>query len=268
MAKESEKQAQLTSRQRLAERYKGANPELNVDDDEALGGAILGDLEAYDADKAKMERFNNAMMNNDIAPEMFAGMISGKNADGSDFDLTEYIFDNHLDFFLDYLEDSETAKAKLKEGQKKRKEAKAAEAKKAEEDEALKKEVEAKVKAEDAELDAAITEAGYKPEQVKELIDWIYDAKNGLITRAANYQLTKDDFLKLFKIKDFDVRMADAEQKGYKRGKNEKIDMLKRQQKNRDNMPSDLGGGNGVTPKDNEQKEDPYLASLNKMKNY
>lgn len=267
MAKTDEKQAQPTSRQRLAERYKGANPELNVDDDEALGGAILGDLDAYDADKAKMERFNQAMMGNDIAPEMIAGMMSGKNADGSDFDLTEYIFDNHLDFFLDYLEDSETAKQKLKEGQKKRKEAKEAEAKQAEKDEALKKEVEAKVAAEDAELDAAIAEAGYKDEQVKDLIDWIYDTKNGLIVRAANYQLKKDDFLKLFRIKDYDVRMADAEQKGYKRGKNEKIDMLKRQQKQRDNMPSDLGGG-AVTPAGNEQKEDPYLASLNKMKNY
>ena len=60
MAKKEENNPQLTSRQRLAERYKGANPELNVDDDEALGGAILGDLDAYDQSKAKIDRFNEA----------------------------------------------------------------------------------------------------------------------------------------------------------------------------------------------------------------
>lgn len=267
MAKESEQQAQLTSRQRLAERYKSANPELNVDDDEALGGAILGDLEAYDSDKAKMDRFKQTMLDNDYAPEMMAGMMSGKNADGSDFDLSEYIIDNHLDFFLDYIENKDTAKEKLKKRQQERKDAKDAEAKQAEKDEALKKEVEAKVAAEDAELDAAIQEAGYKPEQVKDLIDWIYDKENGIINRAANFQLTKDDFLRLFKIKDYDVRMADAEQKGYKKGKNEKIDMMKRQQQQRDNMPPDLGGG-GATPSVSEEKKDPYMSRLEKMKRY
>ncbi len=267
MAKENGQQSQLTSRQRLAERYRGANPELNVDDDEALGGAILGDLENYDADRAKMERFNQAMMDNDLAPEMFAGMLSGKNADGSDFDLTEYIFDNHLDFFLDYLEDSATAKDKLKARQQKRKEDKEAEKQQAANDEALLAEVKLKVAAEDAELDAAIAESGYKPEQVKGLIDWIYDKENGLIERAQNFALTKEDFLRLFQIKDYDVRMADAEQKGYKRGKNEKIDMLKRQQKKRDDMPSDLGGG-GSTPAVEEKGKDPYLSRLDRMKNF
>lgn len=267
MAKDNEKQAQLTSRQRLAERYKGANPELNVDDDEALGGAILGDLEAYDADKAKMERFNQAMQSNDLAPEMMAGMMSGKNADGSDFDLTEYIFDNHLGFFLDYMENSETAKEKLKAGQAKRKQAKIDAENAAKAEELAKAALKDKIDAEDAELDAAIAESGYKPEQVKDLIDWIYDMENGLINRAANLQLKKDDFLKLFQIKDFDVRMADAEQKGYKRGKNEKIDMMKRQQKKREDMPADLGGGGG-TPSVEGEKKDPYLEQLNRMKRF
>lgn len=268
MAKETPKETQLTSRQRLAERYKGANPELNVDDDEALGGAILGDLEAYDADKARMERFNKDMLQYDFAPEMLAGMMSGKNEDGSDFDLADYLFENHLDFFLDYMEDNATAKEKLKARQKQRKDEKDAAAKAAEQEEALKAEMKSKVEAEDAELDAAITEAGYKPEQVKDLIDWIYDKQNGIINRAANFQLKKDDFLRLFQIKDYDVRMADAEQRGYKKGKNEKIDMMKRKQKNRDNMPSDLAGGSTTPSLGEEKKQDPYLSQLEAMKKF
>lgn len=267
MTKENEKQAQPTARQRLAERYRSANPELNVDDDEALGGAILGDLDAYDADRGKMERFNKAMMENDLAPEMMAGMMSGKNVDGSDFNLTDYILDNHLDFFLDYIEDSATAKEKLKARQQQRKADKEAAEKTAADEEAARQAARAKIDAEDAELDAAIAEAGYKAEQVKDLIDWIYDKENGLINRAANFELKKDDFLRLFQIKDYDVRMADAEQKGYKRGRNEKIDMLKRQRKQREDMPSDLSGG-GSTPDLSEGKTDPYLSRLDRMKNF
>ena len=266
MAKDNENQTPLTSRQRLAERYRGANPELNVDDDEALGGAILDDLEAYDADKKKMELFNRQMQENDLVPEMMAGMMSGKNADGSDFNLTEYLFDNHLDFFLDWIEDHESAKQKLKDRQAQRKQAKQDAEEAAKKEEALKAEMQAKIDAEEAELDAAIAEAGYKEEQVKDLIDWIYDKESGLINRAANFELKKDDFLRLFQIKDYDVRMADAEQKGYKRGKNEKIDAMKRQQKKRDSMPSDLGGG-GVTPAAGEAK-DPYLSQLDRMKDF
>ena len=265
MAKKEENQ--LTSRQRLAERYKGANPELNVDDDEALGGAILGDLDAYDQQKAKMDRFNEAMQGNDLAPEMLAGMMSGKNEDGSDFDLAAYLFDKHLDFFVDYMEDNKTAMDKLKARQAERKAAKEEEKKAATDAEAIKAAMQSKVDAEDAELDAAVAEAGYKADQVKDLIDWIYDKDKGLIQRAQNFELKKDDFLRLFQLKDYDVRMADAEQKGYKRGKNEKIDMLKRQQKKREDMPSDLGGG-AATPVLNEDKRDPYLDKLDKMKNF
>ena len=122
--------------------------------------------------------------------------------------------------------------------------------------------------AEDAELDAAVAEMGYKPEQVADLIDWIYNKENGLIKRALNYQLLKDDFLRLFKIKDYDVRLAEAEDKGYKRGKNEKIDMYRHSQRQRDNMPADLTSGGGEAPKAPETEENSTLKALRKMKKY
>jgi len=252
---------ELTSRQRLAERYKGKNPDLNVDDDEALGSAILGDLDAYDKSEEQRRRLNETIQNSDIAPEMMAGIMSGKKADGSPFDLDEYLLDEHLDYLLDYMENNETAKAKRDARKQERKDA-------AKQEEELKAKVAEMTAAEDAELDAAITEAGYKPEQVKDLIDWIYDLKNGFITRAANFDLKKDDFLKLFKIKDYDVRMAEAEDKGYKRGRNEKIDMFKRGQKRREDMPADLDGGGGGAPAGEQPKEDPTIASLRRMKKY
>lgn len=262
MAKENGEKAaeQITSRQRLNERYKGRNPELNVDDDEALGAAILGDLDEYDQNRERMDRFNKTVQESDIAPEMMAGILSGKNADGSDFNLEEYLLDNHIDYLLDYIEDNATAKEKMNRRREEREAAKKAD----EEFSAKKQQL---IDAEDAELDAAASEMGYKPEQVKDLVEWIYDKEKGLIVRAARYELTKDDFLKLFRIKDYDVRMAEAEKNGYKRGKNEKIDMYKRDQSRRNEMPADLGGG-AQPAEAPAEKKDPYLSRLERMKKY
>ena len=68
----------------------------------------------------------------------------------------------------------------------------------------------------------------------------------------------------MFQIKDLDQRIAAAEDKGYKRGRNEKIDMFRRGQQTRDNMPADLGSGGGKMPE--AESEDKTVAALKKMK--
>ena len=257
MANTGENQeTKLTSRQRLNERYKGRNPELNVDDDEVLGEAILSDLDAYDQDAEKMRRFNETVNNSNIAPEMMAGVLSGKNPDGSDFDLEDYLLEKHLDYFLDVLENRDTAKSKADARRKVRQQEADLESQAAE-----------LAKAEDAEFEAAVKESGYKPEQARELFDWIYGEKgkeNGFIHRAARFELKKPDFLRMFQIKDLDQKIAAAEDKGYKRGRNEKIDMFRRGQQTRDNMPADLGSGGGKMP--DAEPEDKTVAALKKMK--
>lgn len=249
-----------TNRELMGERYKARNPEFNVDDDEAMYGEALAELGKSDEAEASRKRLNETIANNKIAPDLLNGIISGKNADGSDFDLADYLLGEHIDYLIDYLEDSESAKEKFNARKKER-----ADQKKADEEFAA--QVEAKTAAEDAELDAAIKEAGYKPDQVKDLIDWIYDLENGFITRAKNFDLKKEDFIRLFHIKDWDLKMKEADDAGYKRGKNEKIDMFKRKQKERQEMPADVGGGGGA-PAAAEEQEDPYLKQLDKMKNF
>ena len=262
MAKENDAQERLTSRQRLNERYRSRNPELNVDDDEALGGAILSDLDAYDQDRERMDRFNKTVQDSEIAPELMAGLMSGKNPDGTDFSLEDYILDGHIDYILDYIDNKDTAKEKLA----KRREERKKEAEEAADSEKLSEAAMAALQAEDAELDAALQESGYKAEQVKDLIDWLYNPETGVAKRIANYELKKDDFLRLLQIKDFDTRMKDAEEKGYKRGRNEKIDMFARQQKKRDEMPSDIDGGGKQDIRTVD--ENPTVSALKKMSKY
>ncbi len=246
-----------SNRQLMGERYKSKNPDFNIDDDEAMFGEALSELAAGDEAQAQRKRLNETIANNDIAPELLNGIISGKTADGGDFDLRDYLLNEHIDYLLDYVEDSDKAKEKWNARKEERKTQAEAEAK-------LKAEAEAKLKAEDEELDAAIAESGYKPEQVKDLIDWIYDGEKGFIKRAQNFDLKKEDFLRLFKIKDWDIKMSEAEDKGYKRGRNERIDMFRRNQERRKSMPADIEGGGGASP---VEKEDPYIERLKKMKN-
>lgn len=256
----AEEEKVMASRQRLNERYKGRNPELDVDDDEALGAAILGDLDAYDESEKRRQQFNETVQNSQVAPEMMAGLFSGLNPDGTPFDLDEYLLEKHLDYFLDMIENKDTAKDRAAARREARKKEAEFEAKAAE-----------LAAAEDAEMTAAMEQAGYKPEQAMELVKWIYgeDGKeDGLIYRALHHGLKKDDFLKMFQIKDFDQQLAAAEDKGYKRGRNEKIDMFKRGQQKRDNMPADMDGGGGVAPQGAQKPEDPTIKALNKMKRY
>ncbi len=261
MAEEKKTPAQegkKTNRQLMGERYQMRNPEFNIDDDEAMYGEALAELGRADEAEAARKRLNEAIAGSEIAPELINGMLSGKNADGSDFDLEDFITEQHIDYFLDYMENKETARAKRDA----RKQARKQEAE-------FKAKADELIKAEDAELDAAAVEMGYKPEQIRELIEWLYgkegEQDKSFIARAARYELKKDDFLKLFKIKDYDLQMTEAEDRGYKRGKNEKIDMFKRDQKRRKDMPADAGSGGG-TPASGGESKDPYLARLEHMK--
>lgn len=247
-----------TGRERLAARFSKINPDFNQDDDEAIYGAAADQLDKDDEAAAQRKRFNDIISMSDIAPEMMAGLLSGKNADGTPFDLEDYLFTKHMDFFNDYLEDKEGAKEKLAARKAQRQKEK-------EDDEKFKAGLDDRIKKEDAELDKALKESGYKESQVKDLIDWIYDADNGFVARASRFELKKDDFIRLFHIKDWDVKMKESEDRGYKRGKNERIDMFAHKQERRRNLPPDQGGGGGK-PKSGD-KEDPTLAALDRMGN-
>jgi hypothetical protein len=250
--------ARLSNKQKFVSRFKKLKPDLKDDDEEGLYGVANEALDKYDNDEAQRSRLNKIISSSKIAPELLQGMLSGKNADGTDFDLEDYLLNKNADYFLDYIEDHEGAKKKLKDRKAQREREMAEEAE-------FKKNEGAKLKKEDSELDAAISAMGYKEDQVKDLIDWIYDPKKGLIARAGTFDLTKDDFIRLFKLKDYDVQIAQAESKGYKRGKNEKIDMFSHKQNQRKNMPPDLGTGG--TKIKSQEKKDKTLEALEKMKN-
>ena len=126
---------------------------------------------------------------------------------------------------------------------------------------------------EDAELDAALKEAKMKPEAIKDLIDWLYKRSedgedrddDGFVWRAARYGLKKADFQRPFQIKDFDKAVADAEEKGYTRGKNEKIDQQKQLHAGRGGKKDiniNGGGGEASLPREKSRTEQVYSSMV------
>ncbi len=253
--KTTENQGVKTRRQLLNERIKSRNPDIDVEDDEALSSQISSDYDLLDQRDQERKQFNDLLAQNPYAAPIITGMATGKKDDGSPFDLGEFLIDEYPEMIQDLIEGNPDTKKHYEENRDARRKA-------AEDDAAFKAEMEQKTQAEDAELDAAIKEAGYKPEEVAELIRQIYDPDNGLIRRAARFELKKEDFLKLFKILNYDNDIKKADNDGYVRGKNEKIDMMEHKQSKRGKLPV-IGSGGG-RPNDNEP--DPTLKTFDRMK--
>lgn len=250
----AEEEKKLSRRDALRERLHSRYPDLNMDDDEALSGQIADDYDALDARNAEREAFNQRMAEYPENAVLLAGLSTGKNADGSAFDLGAYLLEEAPEIVEDLIEGNEVNMARYEAGREARRQAKEA-------SEQMSAEADALVAAEDSELEAAAKEAGYKLGEIKDLVDWIYNSETGLLRRAARFELTKDDFLRLFKLKDYDQRMAEAEDKGYVRGRNEKIDMTAHRRTRSERVPV-LGNGGGQPE---ERDEDPYLTNLELM---
>ena len=246
-------------RERLAQRY----PDLDMDDDEAVYNQISTDYDQYDQSKKRMDDFNNMLQENPHAPGLVAGLVTKKNAEGGDFNLIDYLIDELGQDYIDAINGDEEARKRLKANEK---EKLAASEKLAKGKETLS----ANMEQEDKELDAAMKEAKIKPEAINDLIEWLYKRSDdgedhdddGLVWRAIRYDLKKADFLRLFQIKDFDKAVADAEERGYKRGKNEKIDQQRQlhdgKQGGKRNINIDGAGGTPSIPREKDSTIEAY----------
>ena len=255
--KNANNQTVKSKRDSFRENFSKRYPEMNLDDEDAVYGQLSSDYDQFDQNKQRMTDFNNMLKDFPQAPGLITGMATRKNPDGSEFSFTDYLIDEMGQDFMDAANGDEKARERLR---KKEKDELAASEKLAKSKEELAKNMEN----EDAELDAFIKEEKIKPEDIKPMIDWIYnhdEGNEGFVWRAAQYKLTKDDFKRLWQIKDWDKAMSAAEEKGYKRGRNEKIDQQKRMHENAKggkNVSVSGGGGPVSLPRERTATEDAY----------
>lgn len=236
-------------------RYK----DIDSADEDAVYGQMGKDYEELDRLRSDRESFNSLMADEDgLNAAVMNGILTGRNLDGSEFSLIRFLIGKHPDLAKAALEGDEESLEKLIET---RNSEIAEEAAKKNEEAAEADAMKAKIEAEDAALEESIKKAGYKEEQVEELIRWIYDPKDGLCVRAMAHELTGDDFDRIIRIIDYEGDVARAEDKGYKRGRSERIAM-NREMHNGEGRPTNLGGGGGTAKR---TEKDPTLAALDRM---
>lgn len=246
-------------RQAFVDRYRKSAPDLDYDDDEVLDGKIADSLDDYDRLRRERDDFNAMLTDpkNEYAAPIISGLATGKNADGSDFDLAAWIVENEPDVLIDKIDGNADWRERL---DKRR----AARRKDEEERRSWTQTWEKKVAAEDAEIDKAMQEGGYRQEDAASLLDWMYDKDNGLLARALRLELKAADFSQLFRMKNYDADVRRADSDGYVRGRNEKIDLSEHKSMRRNRMPVlPSGGGSRM-----QEEEDPTLQRLRAMKGY
>lgn len=256
----TEKKVKKGAREQFMSDWGAANSDIDMNDEEAVYGRMRQNWEDGKARKEREDRFNAIMEQNNYAPEVVDAIMDGVGPEAKVKNLVRLLAGDHREEFKAAIEGDEETLAWLAEARGKEivDEAAAANEKKAEEgrlSEAIKKE--------DEELEAAIKEAGKNPQDFAEYFNAIYDKDNGLLTRACRFELTKDDFALLIKVADYDKNISAAEEEGYRRGKNEKVDIYADLERQGGKRPTNIGDQGGSMGKG--KQINPTLQALDNM---
>ena len=247
-----------SKKEAFMEAFAGRNPELAMDDEDAVYGQMTTDYENYAKSAEREKRFNDLMTNNEYAPGLINGLLTGENEDGSKFNLIMYLVGNYPDLMKQALDGDEEALAELAKRRQEEMEESVHEQERAD---ALAK----AQQAEDDLLDEVVAEEGIKPAEAAKIVDWIWNTENGILVKAMRFELDKEDLKKLVRVGRYDKALSEADKTGYARGRNERIDIYKNMDDKKRQNPINLGGGGGVQAQ--EKKQDPTLAALDRMKN-
>lgn len=248
MDKEEKKEKKRSWRDVVA----GRNPDLNLDDDEAVAAYMQEQWDDYDKLQGERNQLNDLLVSSPQAAGILQGLSSGVGDDGRPFSLMGFMFRNYWDVIQ---------KAKTEEeAVKMAKEMEAENIARAAEAEARKKNNASKLEAMDDALTEAMKSVNTDEATVNRMLEWLYGKDDGIIYRVVRYELNKDDFEKLLYAFNRDSELDGARKDGERNSRSGR-GMPHRSFK--DNMPADLGGGGSESrlPED----EDPTIAHYRKM---
>ena len=222
---------------------KGRNKDLNVDDDDAVAGYLNDEFGRLDKSDETNRRMNELIGNAPRNATMLQGIFSGKDEDGEEFNLVNYL----LTEYYDELKESADSEEMLEKVNKKM----AAKEKAAAEEAQRSKTIEENFQKMNEALTAAIKKTGIDEATAQQVLDWLYgtDKEAGLYLRIPQRAITEDDFEKLIHAYTRDESLEKARNDGRQEGR-----MRRPGAAHRSNVQAntDLGGGSGG----NEPEED------------
>lgn len=249
MAKENEKEKR-TWRDVASSR----NPDLNLDDDEAVATWLDDSFRDSDRMKSESEKLNDLLASDPHAAGILMGLSSGMGEDGQPFSLSAYLLDNYYDEIAGAASKEEAVeKARKKEAEN---------IKRAAEEEKRAKESAGKINAEDDLLTEAVNETNSDEATAVGMLEWLFGKEqDGFIYRAIRHEITKEDWTRLLYAFSRDKELDNARGEGARNSRSERGKPHRSFKE--DNMPADLGGGASVSTAPEET--DPNLQALKRM---
>lgn len=243
--------AQKKWQKRMSER----NPDLDLDDDDALDAYLGEQFSEADKRKEDNERVNRAIMSDPRNARLVSGILTGKNDDGEDFNLLKEIIVNYGAELKDFA-NTEEALAWLAEKQQQEAEEAAAEAKR-------KEEVANNLAKMNEIAKEVADEVGADNATMQKLVDWVYGEEDGLFRRILSRTLTKEDITSLLYAVTRDSDLERAREEGRRAGRGQRPGAAHR---GFSEAPTDLGGGGSGAPETEEPEENPTMRSYDRMK--
>lgn len=232
------------------------NKELNLDDDDAVGGYLEGEFGRLDKSDEVNKRMNELISKDKRNAGLLSGVFSGKGDDGEDFSLVDYMVTN----WFDELHDATNSEEAIERINKKM----AEQEKEAAEDAKRTEDAKAKFEVMGEALNAAMQKTNTDAATAQKLVDWLYGTEDtpGLYQRIPERSVNEDDFVKLIHAFTRDKSLENAKNEGIRAGKTQRAGAAHRSAS--EMAQTDLGGGGGSVER--EQEENPTAARYNSMK--
>lgn len=216
------------------------NADLDLDDDDAVGGYLDESFRAFDAAEDERRKFNDVISSDPRAAGILTGLASGMDDSGDSFSLMGYMFDHYEDELRAYFEGEMTKEEALVRIRQKE----ADKIKEAAEAEARKKTANENLEKTDAALTQAVQQTNVDEANVSSMLDWLYGADEnaeGILHRIVRHELDVEDWSRL--IHAFNME-ADAEA-----ARNEGRSAMRKERnqahRNAASAPTYTGGGGG-----------------------
>lgn len=255
MGTDMDKQEQPTEAKSIKGFFQSRYPDIAADDENSLYDRISSDYDRSDKEHDGLKRFNELLTKDDRMAGLITGMAAGVKEDGSPFSIAEYLLSNYADEIYGAQDPREAAKKAAEH------EARLLE--EAQEEEQRKQTRQKNFEACDAAFEKAAKALGVNDKDAEKFLKWLYEPEKGFIHRVWTYDIDESDWEKLLKVFTYDNAVTKAEENGYKRGRNDRIDMAKRKDMSRAELPSDLGESGASI---NSIEKDPTLSAYSKMK--
>ena len=230
------------------------DPNLNLDDDEAVASWLEAGFKDWDKLKSDSEKLNELLSSDPRASGILTGLSSGMGDDGQPFSLSAYLLDNYYEEI--------TGAASKEEAIERARKKEAENSKRAAEEEKRVKEAAEKINAEDDLLTEAVNETNSDEATASGMLSWLFGtAQDGFIYRAIRHEINKDDWTRLLYAFSRDKELDNARSEGARNSRSER-GKPHRSFKN-ENIPADLGGG--ASSRTEPEDENPTIRGLKRM---